>query len=203
MSKEEALNQLDTQLNQNGLAAIRNGRTLTIVNRDEAKTQNIPVLQGNDPEKIPITDKIVTQIIPVRFVEVDQLIKDLQPLVSSQTTMTANQAGNSLVITDTQANIRKVVESTYQGSSFNYVQGFQHKGTPLINSEYGGIGALDPDRQGDGPRPADRAAAALAEAVPGVAARRTLKINALKSAIASLPSLTSAPLRSSSAPLAI
>ena len=41
--------------------------------------------------------------------------------------------------------IRKVVESTYQGSSFNYVQGFQHKGTPLINSEYGGIGALDGD----------------------------------------------------------
>jgi hypothetical protein len=41
--------------------------------------------------------------------------------------------------------IRKVVESTYAGSSFNYVQGFQHKGTPLINSEYGGIGALDGD----------------------------------------------------------
>jgi len=41
--------------------------------------------------------------------------------------------------------IRKVVESTYHGSSFNYVQGFQHKGTPLINSEYGGIGALDGD----------------------------------------------------------
>jgi hypothetical protein len=41
--------------------------------------------------------------------------------------------------------IRKIVESTYQGSSFNYVQGFAHKGTPLINSEYGGIGALDGD----------------------------------------------------------
>jgi hypothetical protein len=41
--------------------------------------------------------------------------------------------------------IRKIVESTYHGSSFNYVQGFQHKGTPLINSEYGGVGALDGD----------------------------------------------------------
>src|SRR5205085_9386185 len=41
--------------------------------------------------------------------------------------------------------IRKIVESTYAGSSFNYVQGFAHKGTPLINSEYGGIGALDGD----------------------------------------------------------
>src|SRR5204862_700652 len=32
MTKEEALDLLDTALNQNGLGAIRNGRTLTIVN---------------------------------------------------------------------------------------------------------------------------------------------------------------------------
>jgi hypothetical protein len=42
--------------------------------------------------------------------------------------------------------IKKIVTSTFIGSSFNYVPGFQHKGQPLINSEYGGIGALDGDR---------------------------------------------------------
>jgi hypothetical protein len=42
--------------------------------------------------------------------------------------------------------IQKVVQSTYIGSGFNYVPGFQHEGQPLINSEYGGIGALDGDR---------------------------------------------------------
>jgi hypothetical protein len=42
--------------------------------------------------------------------------------------------------------IDKVVRSTFVGSSFNYVPGFLHKGQPLINSEYGGIGALDGDR---------------------------------------------------------
>ncbi len=110
LTKEEALDLLDTVLIQNSLAAIRNGKVLTIVNRDEAKTQGIPVIQGSDPEKIPMTDKIVTQIIPVRFVEVGQLVKDLQPLVSMQTTITANEAGNSIVITDTQATIRKVAE---------------------------------------------------------------------------------------------
>lgn len=110
LTKEEALDLLDTVLNQNNLAAIRNGRTLTIVNRDEAKTQMVPVVQGSDPERIPVSDKIVTQIIPVHFVEVGQLIKDLQPLVSLQTSMTANEAGNAIVMTDTQANIKKVAE---------------------------------------------------------------------------------------------
>jgi hypothetical protein len=41
--------------------------------------------------------------------------------------------------------IQKVVSSTFIGSTFNYVPGYQHKGQPLINSEYGGVGALDGD----------------------------------------------------------
>ncbi len=45
-----------------------------------------------------------------------------------------------------KAHIDKIVSSTFLGSSFNYVPGFLHKGQPLINSEYGGIGALDGDR---------------------------------------------------------
>ncbi|MDX1952795.1 MAG: glycoside hydrolase family 2 [Verrucomicrobiota bacterium] len=42
--------------------------------------------------------------------------------------------------------IEKVVGATYVGSTFNYVEGFKQKSQPLINSEYGGIGALDGDR---------------------------------------------------------
>jgi general secretion pathway protein D len=110
VTKEEAVNLLNQALKKNGYAAIRNGRTLTIVPRDEAKIHDIPVYVGGDPDSIPKTDEIVTQIIPVRFVEVAQLVKDIQPLVSTQTTMTANESGNEIVITDTQANIHKVAE---------------------------------------------------------------------------------------------
>ena len=42
--------------------------------------------------------------------------------------------------------IEKVVRSTYAGSTFNYVTGFKQRSQPLINSEYGGIGALDGNR---------------------------------------------------------
>ncbi len=110
LTKDEAVDLLNSVLNQNGYAAIRKGRTLTIINKDEAKTRGIPVKLGSEPETIPDNDEMVTQIIPVRFVEVAQLIKDLQPLVSVQTTMTANESGNSIVITDTQSNIRRVAE---------------------------------------------------------------------------------------------
>lgn len=110
LSKEEAVNLLNSVLNKNGYAAIHQGRTLTIVNKDEAKTRHIPVILESDPDKIPKTDEMVTQIMPVKFIEVAQLIKDLQPLVATATTMTANEAGNSIIMTDTRANINRVAQ---------------------------------------------------------------------------------------------
>jgi len=110
MTRDEAVDLLNSVLNQNGYAAIRNGRTLTIVNKDDAKTRDIPVKQGNDPDAIPKNDEIVTQIIPIRYVDASQLVSDLSSFVSPQATVVANQAGNSIIITDTQENIRHLVE---------------------------------------------------------------------------------------------
>lgn len=45
-----------------------------------------------------------------------------------------------------KSHIEKVVEQTYTGSTFNYVEGFKQGSQPLITSEYGGVGALDGDR---------------------------------------------------------
>lgn len=45
-----------------------------------------------------------------------------------------------------KAHIEHVVAQSYRGSAFNYVEGFAQKNAPLINSEYGGSGALDGDR---------------------------------------------------------
>ena len=45
-----------------------------------------------------------------------------------------------------RAHIENVVAKTYKGSTFNYVEGYEQRDVPLINSEYGGVGALDGDR---------------------------------------------------------
>ena len=110
LSQDEAVDFLNTVLNKNGLAAIRDGRTLTIVDRTTAKSRNIPVKVSNDPRLIPKNDEIVTQIIPIRYVEADQLAKDLASFISPQATFVANAAGNSIVMIDTQSNIRHMVE---------------------------------------------------------------------------------------------
>lgn len=45
-----------------------------------------------------------------------------------------------------KTHIEGVVAQTYRGSKFNYIEGYQQRDAPLINSEYGGVGALDGDR---------------------------------------------------------
>ena len=110
MTQDEAVDLLNSVLNQNGYAAIRDGQTLTIVDKNDAKTRDIPVKVSNDPDQIPKNDEIVTEIIPIRFVDAGDLVKDLSSFVSPQATVVANDAGNSIVITDTQSNIRHVVE---------------------------------------------------------------------------------------------
>ena len=110
LTRDEAVEVLDSALNRNGYAAVRNGRTLTIMTRDDAKKRNIPVMPGSNPEAIPKTDEMVTQIIPVRYANVAQLLKDLEPLKPAYATLTANDSANALVLTDTRANVRRMVE---------------------------------------------------------------------------------------------
>ena len=110
LSKDEAVDLLNTVLNQNGFAAVRKERTLTIMSRKDAKTEDIPVRRGNEPKDIEKNDEMVTQIVPVRYANATQLTKDLLPLLPSGAEMTANESANALVITDTQANIRRMTE---------------------------------------------------------------------------------------------
>jgi type II secretory pathway component GspD/PulD (secretin) len=110
VTQEEALDLLNSVLNHNGYAAIRNERTLTIVSKDDAKRRDLPVRMGSDPARIPRSDEMVTQILPVRYINAAQVSRDLQPLLPESATMTANEGGNALVITDTQTSIRRLAE---------------------------------------------------------------------------------------------
>lgn len=110
LDQDEAVVLLNSVLNKNGFAAIRNERTLTIINRDDAKKRNTPVVQGGNPDLIPKNDDIVTQIIPLRFINAVQVSKDLATLIPSSANVAANEGGNALLVTDTQANIHRLAQ---------------------------------------------------------------------------------------------
>ena len=113
MPPEEAVSMLNTLLLPSGYTAVVQGvqgKVLKITSREKAKKGSIPVFVGVDPNAIPLTDDLRTQVIPLKSVDAIKLKVDLQPLVGTDADLTCNAASNSLMITDTAANIHRVVE---------------------------------------------------------------------------------------------
>ena len=109
VTPEEAVVLLNSVLKTQNYTAIQMGnRVLKVVPRGTAEKSNIPVFFGADPAQIPETDTIITQVIPVRKVDAVRLRADLTPLTDA--TMSANAGSNTIMITDTSANIRRVVQ---------------------------------------------------------------------------------------------
>jgi len=110
LSTEEAVALLDTVLKEKGYAAIHTGRNVRIVPLARAAKENLPVFSGNDPDQIPVADRLVTQVIPIQYADATRLKTDLAPLIAETATLSSNQASNALVLVDSQANIRRIVE---------------------------------------------------------------------------------------------
>jgi type II secretory pathway component GspD/PulD (secretin) len=153
MTRDEAVDLLNSVLNKNGYAAIRNDPFLTIVSKSDAKTRDIPVKTGNNPGAIPKNDEIVTQIIPISYVEAKQLVTDLSSFVSPQATIMANEAGNSIVVTDTQSNIRhlaeiiRAIDNSAEGETQIRVFRLTHANPADVASE---LGQIFPSTSGTG-----------------------------------------------------
>lgn len=110
VSPSDAVVLINTVLHNNGYTAIQQGRILKIVESARAKKLNIPVRSGNNPEEIGNNDELITQVIPLRHADAVQLKEDLAPLVNPEADFTANASSNALVMTDTSANVRRIVQ---------------------------------------------------------------------------------------------
>jgi general secretion pathway protein D len=110
ITHDEAVDLLNSVLVERGYTALRHGRILKIVSRSAARTMDLPVRSGSDPETIPRRDELVTQIIPVRYADAGKLIENIRPLLNEDVTLSANESSNAMVITDTLTNIRRIAE---------------------------------------------------------------------------------------------
>jgi general secretion pathway protein D len=110
LSVEEAVSLLNTVLADQGFAAVQTGRTLRIVALADAKRMSVPVRSGADPAGIEPNDVVITQVIPLKFADATQVRTDLESLISSTADFSANASSNALIMTDTGANVRRIVE---------------------------------------------------------------------------------------------
>ncbi len=110
LTKDEAVEVLNSVLKKNGCAVIRNGRILTIVAQDTAKTKDLEVVSGNDPNEVDKSNEVVTQIIPVKYASVSQLVPNLELLLPTTATLSANESANSLILVATKTDIKRMLK---------------------------------------------------------------------------------------------
>jgi general secretion pathway protein D len=110
VTRAEAVQLLNTALKKNGHTAWAKGKILTVRRLDTAKTADLEVLLGSNPDALDRSDEIVTQVIPVRFASCTQLLNNLQPLLPLSATLSANESANSLILVATKTDVRRMVK---------------------------------------------------------------------------------------------
>ncbi len=110
LTRDEAVELLNSALRKNGAAALRNDRVLTIVGLDSAKTADLEIVEGNDPDGVQKSSEMVTQIIPIRYASASQLVNNLQVLLPTSASLTANESANSLVLVATRTDVRRMLK---------------------------------------------------------------------------------------------
>ena len=110
ISLDKAVSLINSVLKERGLTTVLNGDILKVITLANAKQESVPVFSGRDPDAIVAGDDIVTYVIPVSYVTVRALRENLQTLIPEYASLEANEDGNALIITDTTANIKRLMK---------------------------------------------------------------------------------------------
>ena len=110
ISLEQAVSLINSILKERSLTSVLNGKVLKVITLESAKKESVPVFSGRDPDAIVASDDVVTYVIPVRYVTARALRENLQTLIPEYASLEANEDGNALIITDTMANIRRMMK---------------------------------------------------------------------------------------------
>lgn len=84
------------------------GGSIKIIPLRDAKESAIQTEAG--PTPTPYSDAFVTRLIPLRFIDAEAISNTLKPLVSKDAAMVAYAPTNTVILTDSATNIRRILE---------------------------------------------------------------------------------------------
>lgn len=109
MSLDQAYQLFLTVLGSKGFAVAPAGRALKIVSLRDAKENTLPVY--GEQRRAPHGEEFITRLVPLKYVDAGELATSvLTPLIPKTSSITAYAPSNTLVITDTAANIARLVK---------------------------------------------------------------------------------------------
>jgi general secretion pathway protein D len=110
ISSDEVFAVLLTILDVNGLAAVRSGNLYRIIPREGAPQTPVKTIVGREVNASLPPDEVVTQVVPLQFIGAQDAVALLRPFVPAQGALAAHRETNVLILTDTAANVRRLLE---------------------------------------------------------------------------------------------
>lgn len=107
---EEAYHVFLSVLEMKGLTVVEAGKVLKVVPSAEARYRDIETVKPEEVGRIPREDRMITQLIPLRFADANDLKALLTPMVSKESQIIAYLPSNTLIITDYASNIKRLQE---------------------------------------------------------------------------------------------
>ncbi|MBW1897648.1 MAG: type II secretion system secretin GspD [Deltaproteobacteria bacterium] len=106
ISEKEAYRVFESVLEVHGYSTVKAGKVIKIVTSPEARTKSVKTLlkeEGGSPE-----DKVVTQLIPLKYADANEIKRLFAPLVSKSSVILSYTQTNMLIITDVYSNIQRL-----------------------------------------------------------------------------------------------
>ena len=136
VSADEAYRVFESILQVKGFTTVPSpGGILKIVPLRDAKENPIETVTGAKP--LEDRDLFITRLLPLRFVKAEQISETLKPLVSKEASVISYAPTNTLIITDSASNIRRLVNIIDQIDVSTYQEQIK-----LIPIRYAGAAAL-------------------------------------------------------------
>ena len=99
-----------TILDVNGLAAVKSGNVWRIIPKEGAVQTSTRTVVGPQLDPGVPGDEVITQLIPLQFISATDVLNLLRPFVPPQGAITAPATPTSWCVTDTAANIRRLLD---------------------------------------------------------------------------------------------
>lgn len=121
-------------LEVNGLTAVKEGKLYRIVQIKDSPRMPIDMRFSLGAEDVPPMEKIIIQIIPLRFISAQEMTKLATPFISAGGTIVSDTASNTLLVVDKGLNILKILRLV-QAFDVNVLERVYYRFYPLKNLE--------------------------------------------------------------------
>jgi len=110
ISKEDIFPILETIFEINNIAAVKVGNIYKIIPVKDAKKQPLIPRKGKEVEDISSPDRLVLQIVPMRYIPPKEMEKILKPFLGKGGLIVDYAERSILIIIDTAANMKKLMD---------------------------------------------------------------------------------------------